>query len=489
MASAAVKGVVPAEPHTASLSVLTGPAAGSDLHVGREIRIGRHEAPDGRLGGDPSLSRHHAAIRYGPDGALTIEDLGSTNGTHVNQQRIAAPRELSEGDSVQVGETMLRVTNADGDASRPRTVVPRVSAAVLDRAEPSLTDARRLQAVGDRDGALRTYASLIACGRDLAAAYHGAGYIHFKNQDFAEADRMLGESLRIQPRNANALYIRAQICAVTGDAGQAADLYREALVVNPSHGPARAALGLGDGGTASTPTTPAASDRTNGDEPSDAPTDSRVAEYLGVYEFLLQDKSPLSRHAVALINALHITARPRFIAYLGRRPKHPSRSPLRSVVIAIGGLAWLAWMIYLVGGASDGQSKLAHAHIRIEPSQIASLMAISIGLGAMVVCLCGIRIATTRYTLARGRVQIEAGLFARSARNVELWRVERVDLHQSLINRLTGDGTLVFAVRGEDRPLLITGLVRLPALETLRQQLMNLVFALRSNPMVKGIIQ
>jgi FHA domain len=64
----------------------------------------------------PAVSRHHAVFRL-QDDTLVITDLGSTNGTAVNQQPLAAqvPVTLSPGDTIQVGgspEIQLRVEEA-----------------------------------------------------------------------------------------------------------------------------------------------------------------------------------------------------------------------------------------------------------------------------------------------------------------------------------------------------------------------------------------
>ena len=54
------------------------------------------------------VSREHAVImRDGGD--YFIEDLGSSNGTFVNGERISAARELAPGDEVRVGQTVLEV--------------------------------------------------------------------------------------------------------------------------------------------------------------------------------------------------------------------------------------------------------------------------------------------------------------------------------------------------------------------------------------------
>jgi len=55
---------------------------------------------------DKMLSRQHARIVRDTDGGLTVEDLGSRNGTYV---RIRGERELGHGDYVFLGHQLLRV--------------------------------------------------------------------------------------------------------------------------------------------------------------------------------------------------------------------------------------------------------------------------------------------------------------------------------------------------------------------------------------------
>jgi hypothetical protein len=55
-----------------------------------------------------TVSRQHARITIAR-GAATIEDLGSTNGTHVNGTRISAPTRITPGDEFALGSEVLRV--------------------------------------------------------------------------------------------------------------------------------------------------------------------------------------------------------------------------------------------------------------------------------------------------------------------------------------------------------------------------------------------
>jgi predicted component of type VI protein secretion system len=52
---------------------------------------------------DPEVSRQHARITRTP-GGYVLEDLGSTNGTFVNGERLVAPRVLSAGDLISLSE-------------------------------------------------------------------------------------------------------------------------------------------------------------------------------------------------------------------------------------------------------------------------------------------------------------------------------------------------------------------------------------------------
>lgn len=82
------------------------PSQGAEHPLESGFTIGR-EGCDITLA-DSEVSRRHAAIQIAA-GDLSIEDLGSTNGTLVNGERITARRSLREGDEVQIGSTVWRL--------------------------------------------------------------------------------------------------------------------------------------------------------------------------------------------------------------------------------------------------------------------------------------------------------------------------------------------------------------------------------------------
>jgi pSer/pThr/pTyr-binding forkhead associated (FHA) protein len=69
------------------------------------LQVGRADACQLRLT-DTYASSFHARI-YNSDGSWFVEDLGSTNGTYLNQRRITAPAEVRAGDKVRIGKTTL----------------------------------------------------------------------------------------------------------------------------------------------------------------------------------------------------------------------------------------------------------------------------------------------------------------------------------------------------------------------------------------------
>jgi uncharacterized RDD family membrane protein YckC len=86
--------------------------------VDREVHLGRELDNALRLS-DPSVSRHHAVIRQGPDG-YAIEDLQSSNGVLLNGARVpSAP--LRDGDRITLGQ--IQITFVDPAPASPAGTV------------------------------------------------------------------------------------------------------------------------------------------------------------------------------------------------------------------------------------------------------------------------------------------------------------------------------------------------------------------------------
>lgn len=75
--------------------------------LGKTLQVGRGQSCDIRLT-DTYVSTAHARITN-RNGAWMVEDLGSTNGTYLNQRRVTSPAALAPGDRVRVGKTTLEL--------------------------------------------------------------------------------------------------------------------------------------------------------------------------------------------------------------------------------------------------------------------------------------------------------------------------------------------------------------------------------------------
>jgi hypothetical protein len=71
--------------------------------LGGDVVLGRGDTAEIRLG-DPFASARHARV-YEQGRILVIEDLGSTNGTYLNEELLDGPRPLHPGDRVRIGDS------------------------------------------------------------------------------------------------------------------------------------------------------------------------------------------------------------------------------------------------------------------------------------------------------------------------------------------------------------------------------------------------
>ena len=83
-----------------------GPKAGSRYRLDPGVSsLGRH--PESTIFFDDiTVSRRHAEVDF--DGqVVTVKDVGSLNGSYVNNQSLDQPRQLADGDVLQIGKFKL----------------------------------------------------------------------------------------------------------------------------------------------------------------------------------------------------------------------------------------------------------------------------------------------------------------------------------------------------------------------------------------------
>lgn len=96
-------------PLPTGVQVISGSRAGTYIPLANTVTVGRGNDCTLPID-DDYASTHHAEFSPGIDGAWFVEDLASTNGTHVNGERIEHPTRLSVGDEVRIGRTIMTVT-------------------------------------------------------------------------------------------------------------------------------------------------------------------------------------------------------------------------------------------------------------------------------------------------------------------------------------------------------------------------------------------
>src|SRR3954464_8426062 len=101
------------------LLALFGPKRGVrlELEADGDVVLGRSSEADLQLV-DGKVSRLHCRFSLRGE-ALTVEDLGSHNGTYVGGERLDGPRLLRAGDEIAVGDSLF-VVDGDGDVAAAR---------------------------------------------------------------------------------------------------------------------------------------------------------------------------------------------------------------------------------------------------------------------------------------------------------------------------------------------------------------------------------
>jgi len=80
-----------------------GHTPGMEYDVGEGAVMGRGDQAEIRLEDPFASSRHARLVRQG--GIVVLEDLGSTNGTYLNEELVSGPQPLHPGDRVRIGDS------------------------------------------------------------------------------------------------------------------------------------------------------------------------------------------------------------------------------------------------------------------------------------------------------------------------------------------------------------------------------------------------
>lgn len=101
--------------------------------------VGRSPDADVPIG-DDSISRRHCQFFLNANGALSVHDFDSMNGTYVDEQRIKKRVVLKPGDSVRVGSICLKLEWTDEELTENRTM-----------GKPSVTSTQPMRLVTKND--------------------------------------------------------------------------------------------------------------------------------------------------------------------------------------------------------------------------------------------------------------------------------------------------------------------------------------------------
>jgi hypothetical protein len=102
------------------------------------VAIGRHPDCELNLRMD-DVSRRHAEVRF-ENGSYLVSDLGSTNGTFVNGERVEGSRVLQPGDRIEVGENSVTFCEIGGAAMLPQLDLD-ARTVIFDRPSEGVADA------------------------------------------------------------------------------------------------------------------------------------------------------------------------------------------------------------------------------------------------------------------------------------------------------------------------------------------------------------
>lgn len=130
-----------------TLHALSEPIQGQILTIDRNLVIGRHQQADIVLQA-AHISRRHAHLLLREDGSLWIEDLGSSNGTFVNEQRVTL-QQLQHQDIINFETIVFEVVCLADTHSEPLSSTVDLGQHSIEKIVPSDAGMPTLQERGE----------------------------------------------------------------------------------------------------------------------------------------------------------------------------------------------------------------------------------------------------------------------------------------------------------------------------------------------------
>jgi len=136
------------------LQIVEGRQEGTTLDLEGPVIIGRSSARATFVIQDSEASRRHASLI--PEGqSANVQDLGSTNGTFVNDERIEERHALEVGDRIRIGTTVLELTRTEAaepaEAEVPEEAEPEEAAKAEAPAEAEEPEREEPEAVAETE--------------------------------------------------------------------------------------------------------------------------------------------------------------------------------------------------------------------------------------------------------------------------------------------------------------------------------------------------
>ena len=206
-----------------TLAIVEGRDAGQEFPVTGTMLIGRDPSADVVIA-DSEVSTRHASFVL-VDGGAAVEDLGSTNGTFVNGQRVTGSQQLRAGDRIQLGATVLEVRGPGRPRRAARRAMPSATEPARLPTAPQVTRAKQIPTLpvlvfvaGQRAGTEVAVGDQIVVGRDPGAAdvvLDQDPEISRRHASFSPA----GAGLTVQDLGStNGTFVNGQRLRVRGDA-------------------------------------------------------------------------------------------------------------------------------------------------------------------------------------------------------------------------------------------------------------------------------